>query len=249
MIRAVMAQKPLSSLPACVQGGAQPPAYPGDSSFGQVIKIKLKMKTNSIRSLAGASLLALGLVTSAVAVPITGSISFTGSPIFNSSPISGATEITGYNSAYIAVDQQTGDYAALPDLFPVTFNPFVFSPPDQTVSPLWTFDYDGRTYSAWVTSMVSSFNAALKIWNFGGSGYLSITGFENTAAEWNFSAGQIGGADYFGSAAAAIQTVPDTGATLLMLAGGLVCLMAAGRVRLSRVGKPAGGQHLPQLLG
>jgi hypothetical protein len=207
------------------------------------------MKTHSIRSLAGASLLALGLVTSAVAVPITGSISFTGSPTFDSSPISGATEITGYNSAYIAVGQQTGDYAALPDLLPVTFSPFVFSPPDQTVSPLWTFDYDGRTYSAWVTSMVSSFNAALNIWNFGGSGYLSITGFENTAAEWNFSAGQIGGSDYFGSAAAAAKSVPDSGATLLMLAGGLASLMVAARARLNRAGKPVGRQLLPQSLG
>lgn len=203
------------------------------------------MKSPSLRSFAGASLLALGLVTSAVAVPITGSISFTGAPTFDSSPISGATEITGYNSAYIAVGQQTGAYAVLPDLLPVTFSPFVFSPPDQTVSPLWTFDYDGRTYSAWLTSMVSSFNAALNIWNFGGSGYLSITGFENTSAQWNFSAGQIGNSHYFGSAVAALASpVPDSGATMMMLAGGLVCLMLAARARLTRAGKTAG-----QLLG
>jgi hypothetical protein len=198
------------------------------------------MKSPSLRSFAGASLLALGLVTSAVADTISGSISFNGVPIFSSTPISDATEITGYEAAYIAVGQQTGDYAGLPDLLPVTFSPFVFSPPDQTVSPLWTFDYDGRTYSAWVTSMVSSFNAALNIWNFGGTGYLSITGFEDTAAVWNFSAGQIGDSQYFGSAVAALPpSVPDSGATLLMLAGGLSGLMLAARARLAGAGKRA----------
>jgi len=210
------------------------------------------MKSYSLRSFAGASLLALGLVASAAAVPITGSLAFTGAPNFSSSPISGATAITGYDSAFIAVGQQTGDYAMLPDLLPVTFSPFVFSPPDQTVSPLWTFDYDGRTYSAWVTSMVSSFNAALNIWNFGGSGYVSITGFENTAAQWNFSAGQIGASFYFGSAVAALPpppNVPDSGATMMMLAGGVACMMLAARSRLNRAGNPAGRQLLPQLLG
>ena len=88
--------------------------------------------------------------------------------------------------------------------------------------------------------MVSSFNAALNIWNFGGSGYLSITGFENTAAVWNFSAGQIGDSQYFGSAAAALpSSVPDSGATLLMLAGGLSGLMLAARARLTGARKPA----------
>jgi hypothetical protein len=201
------------------------------------------MKLSSLHSLAGASLLALGLATSAVAVPISGSISFNGAPIFDSSPISGATEITGYDSSFITVNQRSGDYTVLPDLLPVTFYPFVFSPPDQTVSPLWSFDYDGRTYSAWVTSMVASFNAVTNIWNFGGSGYLSITGFENTAAEWNFSAGQIGDSHYFGSAAAALpSSVPDSGATMMMLAAGLGSMMLAARARLIRAGKPAGQQ-------
>ncbi|HEY8995339.1 MAG TPA: hypothetical protein VIM71_11795 [Lacunisphaera sp.] len=196
------------------------------------------MKSHALRSFAGASLLALGLVTSAVAVPISGSISFNGTPVFNSSPISGATAISGYESAFIAVDQRSGDYAVLPDLLPVTFSPFVFSPPDQTVSPLWTFDFGGRTYSAWVTSMTASFNAALNIWNFGGSGFLSITGFENTAASWNFSAGQVGESQYFGSAAAAISpSVPESGATMLMLLAGLGSMTLFVRARGSRAGQ------------
>lgn len=192
------------------------------------------MKHSSLLSFAGASLLALGLVTSAVAIPITGSISFNGTPNFDNTPLSAATEITSYNSAYIAFIQQTGDYAALPNLLPVTFSAFSFLPPTQAVTPLWTFDHEGLTYSAWTTSMVSSFNAASNIWNFGGSGMLSITGFEDTAAEWNFSTGRIGNSFFFGSAAAAIDAppaVPEAGGTTLLLALGLGGLAFASRFR------------------
>lgn len=218
-----------------------PPVQPGDS----VRKTKNNMKYTSLRSFAGASLLALGLATSAVAIPITGSISFNGTPNFDSSPLSGATAILSYDSAYIAFIQQTGDYASLPNLLPVTFSPFVFSPPTQSVNPLWTFDYDGLTYSGRTTSMVSSFNAASNIWNFGGSGVLSITGYDDTVADWNFSAGRIGNSFYFGSAAAAVAPpVPDTGGTMLLLGLGLGGIVIAGRSRLSQAGKQTRQQLL-----
>lgn len=202
------------------------------------------MKYTALRSFAGASLLALGLVTSTVAIPIDGSISFNGTPNFNTSPLSLATGIVSYNSAYIAFIQQTGDYASLPNLLPVTFSPFVFDPPTQSVDPLWTFDYDGLTYSARTTSMVSSFNATSNIWNFGGDAILSITGYDDTAAEWNFSTGRIGNSYYFGSAAASVASpVPDTGGTLLMLSLGLGCIVLVGRSRL----KKNGDRLLPEL--
>lgn len=197
------------------------------------------MNNISLRSFAGASLLALGLVTSAVAIPITGSISFNGTPNFNSTPLPSATGIVGYDSAYIAFIQQTGDYALLPNLLPVTFNSFMFSPPDQSVDPLWTFDYEGNTYSGSILSMVSSFNANANIWNFGGTMMLSITGYDDTLADWNFSAGQIGNSFYFGSAAAAIETpvnVPESSGTTMLLAIGLGCMVIAGRSRLMKTG-------------
>lgn len=199
------------------------------------------MKNTTPCSLAGIFLLVLGLAVSAAATPITGSIAFNGTPTFDASPISDATEITGYVFAYTAFIQQTGDYAALPNFLPVTFYPFMFSPPDQSVIPLWSFTHAGLTYSASITAMVSNFNPALNIWNFGGSGILSITGFEDTAAAWNFSTGQIGRAYFFGSAAAAIETpsVPDGGGTMLLIALGLICLTFVGQAR----------RRLPQLSG
>jgi hypothetical protein len=195
------------------------------------------MKAIPSYSFAGASLLALILVvTSAKAVPVTGSISFYGTPIFDDPSLADATEIVGFGSAYVALGQQTGDFASVPDSLPVTFSSFKFSPPDETVSPLWTFEYDGLTYSAWTTSMTSSFNAELNIWNFGGSAVLRITGYEDTPAEWNFSAGQVGDSHFFGSATASVgaSLVPDSGATMLMLILGLAGMVYADRARRTR---------------
>lgn len=176
----------------------------------------------TISALAGATLLALVLATQAIATPITGSISFNGTPNFNTLPISGATAIASYDSAWVAVDQQTGTYAAVPDMVPVVFSPFMFSPATQAVVPLWSFSSLGLTYSFSTTSMVAMFNEPLNIWNFGGSGVLSATGYDDTVGTWNLSAGQIGQSFYFGSAAAATAaSVPDTGMTIALLALGL----------------------------
>lgn len=187
----------------------------------------------TLSSSAGALLLALVFVTThAVADPITGSLSFNGAPNFNVVPISAATAITSYDSATVAVGQQTGVYAAVPDMFPVTFSPFTFSPATQLINPLWTFDYLGLTYSFNTTSTVADFNAALNIWNFGGNGILHVTGFDDTAGAWNFSAGQIGQSFYFGAATAATgNSVPDGGMTVLLLGFGLSLV---GMLRLPR---------------
>lgn len=176
----------------------------------------------TLSALAGASLLALVLATQAIATPISGSISFTGTPNFDATPISGASAIMGYNSARVAVGQQTGTYATVADLTAVVFSPFAFSPATQAVVPLWSFSSLGLTYSFSTSSMVAMFNAPLNIWNFGGNGVLSATGYDDTVGSWNFSAGQIGQSFYFGSAAAATAaSVPDTGMTLALLALGL----------------------------
>ncbi len=176
---------------------------------------------NTLSTFAGASLLALVLVTQVMAVPITGSVSFNGAPNFNALPIAGSTKIVSYDSAWVAVGQQTGIYTAVADLTPVVFSPFVFSPATQAVNPLWSFSSAGLTYSFTTSSMIANFNAPLNIWNIGGKGTLRATGYEDTAGDWNFSTGQIGQSFYFGSAAAATPAVPDGGMTVLMLGLGL----------------------------
>lgn len=175
-----------------------------------------------LSTFAGASLLAFVLVTNAIATPITGSVSFNGTPNFNALPIGSATSVVSYDSAWVAVGQQTGIYTAVADLTPVVFSPFAFSPATQSVNPLWSFSSLGLTYSFSTTSMVAMFNAPLNIWNLGGKGILRATGYEDTVGEWNFSTGQIGQSFYFGSAAAAVPAgVPDGGMTVLMLGLGL----------------------------
>lgn len=176
----------------------------------------------TLSAFAGASLLAFVLVTHAIATPITGSISFNGTPNFNALPISAAASIISYDSGWVAVGQQTGIYTSVADLTPVVFSPFAFSPATQAVNPLWSFSSLGLTYSFTTTSMIAMFNAPLNIWNLGGKGVLHATGYDDTVADWNFSAGQIGQSFYFGSAAAAVPaSVPDNGLTVLMLGLGL----------------------------
>lgn len=187
---------------------------------------------NKISLFAGASVLALLLATQAIAIPITGSISFNGTPNFNALPIANATGIMSYDSAWVAVDQQSGTYASVANLTPVVFSPFVFSPATQAVTPLWSFASLGKTYSFTTTSMVAMFNEPLNIWNFGGKGILHATGFDDTVGDWNFSTGQIGESFYFGSAAAAAgKAVPDSGMTVVLLGLGLGLMGLTGLSR------------------
>ncbi len=174
--------------------------------------------------------MALAVATHVIASPITGSIAFNGTPNFDILPIADATAILSYDSGRVAVGQQTGIYTAVADLTPVIFSPFVFSPATQAINPLWSFTSGLNTYSFATTSVTAMFNPTLNIWNYGGKGILSATGYDNTSAEWNFSAGQIGQSFYFGSAAAAVgNSVPDGGMTLMMLGLGLVGLVGLKR--------------------
>ena len=194
--------------------------------------------------------MALLLVTPVIAIPITGSLAFNGTPNFDATPLAAATATTSYNSSYVAFIQQTGDYASVPNFFPVTFSPFTFSPASQSINPLWTFDYLGLTYSARVTSMASNFNSVLNIWNFGGTGVLSITGYDDTLAAWNFSTGQIGKSFYFGSAAASNEIpvqVPDRGATVGLAAFGLGLIALSGRAGRIELGRSVRQRLFPLL--
>jgi hypothetical protein len=176
---------------------------------------------NTLLKFAGALLLGASLISTAVAVPINGAISFNGLPTFNATPISGATAFTAFGSVQVQTGSQFGSYAGIPnDYTPVTFTPFVFSPPAGTVTPLWTLTFGGLTYSFDATSMTSSFNSANNIWNIGGNGIAHITGFTDTAGTWNLHAGNEGSSFTFGSS----TNVPDGGTTSMLLGMALLGL-------------------------
>lgn len=163
--------------------------------------------------LAGVVVAIAGTCMVGQANPINGSIAFSGNPVFNSTPISGATAFTALNNVYVNPGQQTGDYSSIPNFSTTTFTPFTFSPPAGSVVPLWVVTVGVITYSFEATSMISSFDSVLNIWNIGGSGIASITGYDNTVGTWNLAAGNQGGSFFFGSA----TTVPDGGMTVMLL--------------------------------
>lgn len=178
-----------------------------------------------------AALAAAG-ISIASADPITGSISFIGTPTFDNDNLADATSFTVIDHARVSPDQQTGDYAAVANNHPVTFTAFRFVPPTPSLTPLWTFDAGGLTYSFDATSMISSYNADLDIWNIGGRGIAHITGFDDTYGTWNFSAGKAGDSFYFGSAMVATG-VPDGASTAALLTAGCVGLAIFRRPRRS----------------
>jgi hypothetical protein len=116
------------------------------------------------------------------------------------------------------VGQQTGDYTFIPNGLAAQFSSFVFSPPTTPMVPLWSLTYNGITCSFDATSIVAHYNAALQIWNLGGSGVAHMTGEQDTPGQWNLTAGEQGISFFLGSASAAQQVqAPDGGTTALLL--------------------------------
>lgn len=173
-------------------------------------------------------------------LPISGSISFAGIATLDNAVLSSATTLT---STVVFVNTDSGDYATVPSNFgptsgtfkltstgtasgtgtagsPGLMSDYTFSPPQGAVTPLWAFTSSGLSYSFDATSMTAAYDSTRQVWNIGGSGIASITGFADTSGTWNASVGAQGGAFFFGSAA----TVPDGGVSVALLGGALTAL-------------------------
>jgi len=175
--------------------------------------------------------LTLGLVTPALASPITGSITIQGGPA-SARHLSTQTAITNpyYNSPIAAVGQQTGLYNVLPTGLPV-----IFLAPTTTNKPFWMFTYLGRNYSLDTTSLAAVFDAGSNTWSYNGRGILRVTGYEDTAAAWSFSSGSAGHSfDFKAAAASAVPIapaplVPETSAVVVLLGLGLAGVLGVRR--------------------
>jgi hypothetical protein len=95
------------------------------------------------------------------------------------------------------------------------------------VDNLWSFNFGGKTYSfdlTGVQSVSQGFDVnGLQFLQISGTGFLQITGFEDTKASYLLTANQAGSTFSFSSSN---QAVPDGGATIALL--GLVLVGVEG---------------------
>lgn len=164
---------------------------------------------------------------------ITGSIGFgsLGVNIFGGTDLASASSFS-VDSPFITTE--TGIYSGVPLLTSITFNGFQFNPPVGSVTPLWTFDQGGISYSFDATSVTASYNATLRQWDIGGDGIAMATGYTATEGTWNVNLSQSGASVVFDSSAASAPapSVPDGGSTILFMGGAMIGLAEfARRVR------------------
>ena len=173
------------------------------------------MKITSLTQVASGLILALALnVNVAKAAAISGSINFDGVATTNTGNLSAATAFTSiYGTAVVA--GETGDYAGIPTVTPVTFTPFSFTA--AGVTPLWTLTYLGITYSFNATSIVVNAQNA-NFLNLSGTGIANITGKTSTSGLWSITDTSVGGGPIFTFGGDSIANgVPDSGTTALLI--------------------------------
>jgi hypothetical protein len=167
--------------------------------------------------------------TTAMAIPITGSIGFTGTiqdvvnwqTVQSIMFVSAETECPGVTC--------TGTYAAVADAVPVTFaSPFNFGAGPFPINNLWSFGTFAFDLAS-VTSIVRSGTTESGGIVITGNGTLRAAGLDNTPGVFSFSANSTLTEFRFGATNEAIPQVPDGGSTLGLLGLGLLGLSSLRR--------------------
>lgn len=178
-----------------------------------------------------ASLLAVGVLGFAALAPsanadlITGNVEIQGIATLNSVSLASATGVNGATGSVNALS--TGDYeaAGLAGGVTATFSAFSFAPANTPITPLWTFNFGGATYSFDLASLTVVTHTA-NLLDVLGTGTLNITGggFDPTPGTWSFQVTSTSGtnANARFSFQSSNNAVPDGGMTVAFLGLALV---------------------------
>lgn len=167
------------------------------------------------------------MVVNAVAIPITGAISFSGTSVQDNGNLLYATAFTGLTNVVVSATGGVGDYSLALSGQSVTFKPFSFRGDfSPVITPLWTFNIAQKTYSFDATGLAIIGDSPETITMYG-PGIAHITGYDDTPGTWYFSANNAGGTASF-SASTEVKAVPEPG-TMLLLGMGLVGIGTLGR--------------------
>jgi hypothetical protein len=118
----------------------------------------------------------------------------------------------------------------------VTVTPFTWSPPTAStpINPLWSFVYNGDTYSFDLTVLHEDYASSTGLL-LSGLGTASITGpgtdYLPTSGTWDFSAQSQGLTSFTYSSTTVVpaQSVADGGSTAVMMGASLIGLVIMGR--------------------
>ena len=174
--------------------------------------------------------------TTAMAIPITGSIGFTGTiaDVGNWQTVNSITFLSAETECPGATC--TGTYGGVLDATPVTFaSPFNFGGA-LPINNLWSFGPGGFAFDLLaitmpITRVGTTDSGGLIII---GTGTLRATGFDPTPGTFSFSANSTQTEFRFGATNEAVAQVPDGGSTLGLLGLGLLGLSSIRRRFLNR---------------
>jgi hypothetical protein len=188
-----------------------------------------------IALLAGVAL--MSLTTSAMAIPITGSIAFTGALELVGPAHLNTQNATGihFDNPGLVTTGATGTYATIPGypplslsyLTPVTFKDFNFALSSGPVNPLWTLSYGGDTFDFILTSVAATRIAPNGLL-LNGTGMLQATGYDDTAGSWALTT-QDGLTKILSFSATSDDPPVPEPCTLLFLGAGLLALAIFGK--------------------
>jgi len=182
----------------------------------------MKLIKTLIASLA-AMVIAGGFALSAHATPITGMLNISGTANYNA-PIATATQVTLFQDV-VTGGKNTGSFAGIPAMVPVTMtSPYIFNP-STPVPALWSVA--GFTFDLTATTFLDQSVHGILI---EGTGIIMGNGFDPTVGVWSFSQQAGRGTQLTFSATTSTQ-VPDGGMTSTLLGLGLAGLVGAGQLR------------------